>query len=209
VVRAQYTAGSVLGKPQIGYQEEHGVTKGSSTETYVALKLFIDNWRWAGIPFYLRAGKALSKKVTEVALVFKHAPHRLFGSKAPTESNVLVIRIQPDEGISVKFGSKVPGNTLDIHPVNMEFRYGTSFGTEPPEAYERLLLDCMLGDASLYTRGDEVEASWKYITRIHEWWKREDAAKDRKPIPTYEAGTWGPAEADELLVEYNDVWRRP
>ncbi len=205
VVRGQYTAGSVSGKPQIGYQEETGVTKGSSTDTYVALKIFIDNWRWAGVPFYLRAGKALSKKVTEVALVFRPAPHSLFGAKSPTEPNVLVIRIQPDEGISIRFGSKVPGNTLDIHPVNMEFRYGTSFGTEPPEAYERLLLDCMLGDAALYTRGDEVEASWKFITPIHKWW----ASQTDKPLPTYEAGTWGPAEADALLAKLGHTWRRP
>lgn len=204
VVRGQYTAGSVSGKPQIGYQEETGVEKGSATETYVALKIFIDNWRWAGVPFYLRAGKAMSKKVTEVALVFRPAPHSLFGAKTPTEPNVLVIRIQPDEGISIRFGSKVPGNTLDIHPVNMEFRYGTSFGTEPPEAYERLLLDCMLGDPALYTRGDEVEASWKFITPIHQAWEKKG-----KDIPTYEAGTWGPKEADELLAKLGHEWRRP
>jgi glucose-6-phosphate 1-dehydrogenase len=205
VVRAQYRAGSVAGKRIPSYQEETGVTAGSLVDTYVGLKIFIDNWRWAGVPFYLRSGKALAKKVTEVALVFKDAPHRLFGEKSVTEPNVLAIRIQPDEGISVRFGSKVPGNTLDIHPVNMEFRYGTSFGAEPPEAYERLQLDCMLGDQSLYTRADEVEASWRWITRIHEEWAQSFA----KGIPTYEAGTWGPDEADALLRRSGHAWRRP
>jgi glucose-6-phosphate 1-dehydrogenase len=128
----------------------------------------------------------------------------LFGEKSSTEPNVLAIRIQPDEGISVRFGSKVPGNTLDIHPVNMEFRYGTSFGTEPPEAYERLQLDCMLGDQSLYTRADEVDASWRYISRIHEEWKRSFV----KGIPTYEAGTWGPEESDAMLRRSGNTWRR-
>ncbi len=204
VVRGQYRAGSVGGRAIPSYQEETGVTAGSTTETYVGLKMFIDNWRWAGVPFYLRSGKAMAKKVTEVALVFKDAPHRLFGEKSSTEPNVLSIRIQPDEGISVRFGSKVPGNTLDIHPVNMEFRYGTSFGTEPPEAYERLQLDCMLGDQSLYTRADEVDASWRYISRIHEEWKRSFV----KGIPTYEAGTWGPDESDAMLRRSGNTWRR-
>ncbi len=204
VVRAQYRTGSVAGRRIPNYHEETGVVAGSTTETYVALKMFIDNWRWAGVPFYLRSGKAMAKKVTEVALVFKDAPHRLFGEKSSTEPNVLSIRIQPDEGISVRFGSKVPGNTLDIHPVNMEFRYGTSFGTEPPEAYERLQLDCMLGDQALYTRADEVEASWKFISRIHDEWKRSFA----KGIPTYEAGTWGPDESDAMLKRSNNAWRR-
>ena len=205
VVRGQYRAGSIAGKRVPSYQEETGVPAGSTADTYVGLKIFIDNWRWAGVPFYLRSGKALPKKVTEVALVFKDAPHRLFGSKSTSEQNVLAIRIQPDEGISIRFGSKVPGNTLDIHPVNMEFRYGTSFGTEPPEAYERLLLDCMLGDAALYTRGDEVEASWRWIQRIHDEWHKSFA----RGIPTYEAGTWGPDEADALLRRDGHAWRRP
>ena len=205
VVRAQYRPGSINGKRIGSYQEEAGVKAGSTTETYVALKMFIDNWRWAGVPFYLRSAKAMSKKVTEVAIIFKDAPLRLFGSKTATEPNVLAIRIQPDEGISIRFGSKVPGNTLDIHPVNMEFRYGTSFGTEPPEAYERLLLDCMLGDPSLYTRGDEVIASWKWISRIHDEWRNSFA----KSIPTYEAGTWGPDEAEALLKRSGHAWRRP
>jgi glucose-6-phosphate 1-dehydrogenase len=205
IVRGQYAKGSIGGRPQMSYLDEKGVSPSSQTETYVAMKLFVDNWRWAGVPFYLRAAKAMPKKVTEVALVFHKAPHSLFGGRAEIEPNVLAIRIQPDEGISLRFGSKVPGNALDIHPVNMEFRYGTSFGTEPPEAYERLLLDCMVGDPTLYTRGDEVEASWRWISRVHEMW----AKKAGKAIPTYEAGTWGPADADALLTRTGHTWRRP
>ncbi len=204
VVRGQYRHGSVAGRRVPHYHEETGVTAGSTTETYVALKMFIDNWRWAGVPFYLRSGKAMAKKVTEVALVFKDAPHRLFGEKSINEPNVLAIRIQPDEGISVRFGSKVPGNTLDIHPVNMEFRYGTSFGTEPPEAYERLQLDCMLGDQALYTRADEVEASWRFISRIHDEWAKSFS----RGVPNYEAGTWGPDESDAMLRRAGHAWRR-
>ncbi|MFO0598808.1 MAG: glucose-6-phosphate dehydrogenase [Myxococcaceae bacterium] len=206
VVRGQYRDGTVAGKRQVSYQDETGVTKGSRTETYVALKMFIDNWRWAGVPFYLRSAKAMPKKVTEVALVFREAPLRLFGGKATRgqSPNVLAIRIQPDEGVSLRFGAKVPGNTMDIQPVNMEFRYGTSFGNEPPEAYERLLLDCMLGDQALFTRGDEVEASWKWINRIHQAW-----AASSGNIESYEAGTWGPAEADRLLLRDGHQWRRP
>jgi glucose-6-phosphate 1-dehydrogenase len=206
VVRGQYRPGSVGGKRLAGYREEPGVAPGSTTETYVAMKFFIDDWRWADVPFYLRAGKAMPKKVTEVALVFKKAPLRLFGNQElDLEGNVLAIRIQPDEGISLKFGSKVPGPTMQIHPVNMEFRYGSSFGTEPPEAYERLLLDCMLGDPSLFTRGDEVEASWTWIQRILDTWREEHVSE----IPTYEAGTWGPQEADDILAADGRRWRRP
>ncbi|MEW6430022.1 MAG: glucose-6-phosphate dehydrogenase [Myxococcota bacterium] len=207
VVRGQYRAGTVAGRRQVSYQEEPGVVPGSKRETYVALKLFIDNWRWAGVPFYLRSAKAMPKKVTEVALVFREAPLRLFGERARTVGqapNVLAIRIQPDEGVSLRFGAKVPGNTMEIQPVNMEFRYGTSFGQEPPEAYERLLLDCMLGDQALFTRGDEVEASWRFISRIHQAWESSSA-----DIDTYEAGTWGPAEADRLLLRAGHQWRRP
>ncbi len=207
VVRGQYTAGSVGGKALGGYRDEPKVAPDSKTETYVALKFWIDSWRWAGVPFYLRSAKAMPKKVTEVALVFKEAPLRLFGAAAAavgSRANVLAIRIQPDEGISLNFGSKLPGPTTAIHPVNMEFRYGTSFGTEPPEAYERLLLDCMLGDASLFTRGDEVEASWTWISKIHQRWKA--AGTD---VARYEAGTWGPSEAEALLLRDGRSWRRP
>jgi glucose-6-phosphate 1-dehydrogenase len=204
VVRGQYTAGSIGGKALRGYKEEPGVAANSITETFVALRFFIDNWRWAGVPFYLRSAKAMPKKITEVALHFKAAPLSLFAGQK-VEQNVLSIRIQPDEGISLKFGSKVPGPSVEIHPVAMEFRYGTSFGVEPPEAYERLILDCMLGDATLFTRGDEVEASWKWVSRIHQAW----AAAGAKMIPTYEAGTWGPKAADALLERDGRSWRRP
>src|SRR6185503_10130960 len=183
-----------------------GVAPDSSVETYVAMKLHIDNWRWAGVPFYLRAGKSLPKRVTEIAIHFKKAPHTLFPStdRLAAEPNVLSIRIQPDEGIALKFFSKVPGPTMDVLPVPMEFRYGTSFGAEPPEAYERLILDCMLGDGTLFTRGDEVEASWRYIDRIENAWK-----SGRAPLfPNYPAGSWGPSAADELIECDGRSWRR-
>jgi glucose-6-phosphate 1-dehydrogenase len=206
VVRGQYRAGASSGRRLKGYREESGVAPDSRRETFVATKIFIDNWRWSGVPFFLRSGKAMPKKVTEVALVFREAPMRLFAdrSRSGPSPNVLAIRIQPDEGVSMRFGAKVPGNTMDIQPVNMEFRYGTSFGTEPPEAYERLLLDCMLGDQSLFTRGDEVEASWRWVSPILDGWARSDAE-----VPPYDAGTWGPAEADELLARSGHHWRRP
>jgi glucose-6-phosphate 1-dehydrogenase len=204
-VRAQYRAGGPAGRPIPDYAKETGVAAGSTTETYVALKLYIDNWRWAGVPFFLRSGKAMAKKVTEIALVFRDTPHRLFGDKSSAEPNVLIIRIQPDEGISIRVGSKLPGNTLDIQAVNMDFRYGTTFGVEPPEAYERLLLDCMVGDAALFTRGDEVEASWKFISRIHEAWAKRAA----RNLPMYDASSWGPSESDVLLAKTGHIWRRP
>ncbi|MFI5288691.1 MAG: glucose-6-phosphate dehydrogenase [Polyangia bacterium] len=206
VVRGQYGPGSVAGQARIGYREETGVKPDSNIETYVAMKLHIDNWRWAGVPFYLRAGKSLPKRVTEIAIHFKKAPHTLFPStdRLASEPNVLSIRIQPDEGIALKFFSKVPGPTMDVLPVPMEFRYGTSFGAEPPEAYERLVLDCLLGDGTLFTRGDEVEASWRYIDRIEEAW----AAAPEPAFPNYAAGSWGPTAADELLECDGRSWRR-
>ena len=206
VVRAQYTSGHVLGESVAGYRQEPGVDPGSTTETYVALKLYVDNWRWANVPIYLRSAKRMPKRVTEIAIHYRHAPHQVFGSdggRGPVP-NILSIRIQPDEGISLHFGSKVPGPTTDIAPVNMEFRYGTSFGAEPPEAYERLILDAMLGDSTLFTRDDEVEASWSFISRIHEAWRQQK----KKQIPLFEAGSWGPVEADELLEE-GISWRTP
>ncbi|HEV8321971.1 MAG TPA: glucose-6-phosphate dehydrogenase [Myxococcota bacterium] len=207
VVRAQYAAGNVLGQRVPGYREEAGVAAASTTETFVAMKLFVDNWRWAGVPFYLRSAKRMPKRVTEIAIHFKAAPHRLFGGdlRGAAAHNVLAVRIQPDEGISLNFGSKVPGPTNEVAPVNMEFRYGTSFGTAPPEAYERLLLDCLLGDPTLFTRGDEVEASWRWISRVHEAWAAETGAV----LPAYEAGSWGPPEADALLARDGRRWRKP
>jgi glucose-6-phosphate 1-dehydrogenase len=205
-VRAQYAAGSSGGQAVRGYRQEPNVSPTSATETFVALKLFIDSWRWAGVPFYLRSGKRMPKRVTEIAVHFKEAPHLLFGRRGhdAIRPNVLGIRIQPDEGISLNFGSKLPGPTMEVAPVSMEFKYGSSFGVEPPEAYERLILDCMLGDSTLFTRGDEVEASWTWISQIHKHWATQSA-----PLPLYPAGTWGPEGADRLLAADGRAWRRP
>ena len=207
VVRGQYIAGHVLGESVPGYKEEDGVDPASTTETYVALRLLADNWRWGNVPFLLRAAKRMPKKVTDISIKFRNAPHALFGGThgGKEVSNVLTIRIQPDEGISLHFGSKLPGPTMDVAPVNMEFRYGTSFGREPPEAYERLILDAMLGDATLFIRDDETEASWAFISRIHEAWAEEKA----REIPTYPAGTWGPTESDALPESRQAEWRKP
>jgi glucose-6-phosphate 1-dehydrogenase len=169
------------------------------------MKIFIDNWRWAGVPFYLRSGKRMPKRVTEISIHFKQAPHRLFREHqmADVGSNVLAIRIQPDEGITLSIGSKVPGPSIEIAPVTMEFRYASSFGVEAPEAYERLLLDALNGDGTLFTRGDEVEASWQFITPLHDAW-----AKSNIPPFLYEAGTWGP-DAARKLIEDGRMWRNP
>ena len=187
-----------------GYKQEPGVAADSCTETYVAAEVFIDNWRWAGVPFYLRAGKRMNKRLTEVALQFRDVPHRLFLSD-PLPPNTLTLRIQPDEGISLKFDAKVPGADPKIVPVKMQFHYGDSFGQEPPEAYERLVLDAMLGDTTLFIRRDEVEAAWAYVDRLQEGWRGETG----KPLPEYAAGSWGPAEADVLLDRAGRTWRRP
>ncbi len=212
VVRGQYAAGATGGVDVPGYRGEPGVAADSTTETYVALKLSIDNWRWAGVPFYVRAGKRLPKRVTEIAITFKDVPHAFFGrgGAAPgpgagPEPNVLALRIQPDEGISLRFGSKVPGSRLDVEPVKMDFLYGRSFGVEPPEAYERLLLDAMLGDSTLFIRRDEVEAAWGLVSAVHAGWA------DQAPpeFPNYESGTWGPAAAEALLARDGRAWRRP
>jgi glucose-6-phosphate 1-dehydrogenase len=209
VVRAQYAPGSIAGKMVRGYREEANVSPDSTTETFVALKVFIDSWRWAGVPFYLRSGKRLPKRVTEIAVYFKEAPHLLFGRRGEgIRPNVLSIRIQPDEGIALNFGSKLPGPSMEIAPVSMEFRYGSSFGVEPPEAYERLLLDCLLGDGTLFTRADEVEASWAWVSRLHRRWA-DDTASGRGSLATYDAGTWGPAAADRLMAADGRAWRMP
>jgi glucose-6-phosphate 1-dehydrogenase len=205
-VRGQYGIGSIGGKPVPGYREEPSVVKGSTTETFAAFKFFVDNWRWAGVPFYLRSGKRLPKRVTEIAIQFKQAPLQLFGHGVEgMEPNLLALRIQPDEGISLRFGSKVPGQAISIRPVKMDFRYGSSFGGEPPEAYERLQLDCMLGDATLFTRADEVEAAWTLIDPIIEGW----AANPPTDFPNYEAGAWGPQAAHDMLERDGREWRRP
>jgi len=207
VVRGQYVAGHVLGEAVPGYREEPGVSPDSTTETFVALRLLTDSWRWANVPFFVRAAKRMPKKATDISITFRNAPTALFrnGDGANDVSNVLTIRIQPDEGISLHFGSKVPGPTMDVAPVNMEFRYGTSFGKEPPEAYERLLLDAMLGDPTLFIRDDETEASWAFISHIHQAW----AERKERSIPVYPAGTWGPPEADALAARRSAEWRKP
>ncbi len=204
-VRAQYGPGSVNGQQAAGYCSEAGVNPDSITETYVAIKLFVDNWRWAGVPFYLRTGKRLPKRTTEIALQFKQAPHLLFRrSMDGLDPNSLVVHIQPDEGTTIKVASKIPGPLMRVRPVNMDFRYGTSFGIEPADAYERLLLDAMLGDSTLFTRRDEVEQAWEFVSSIMDGWN-EQAAAD---IPKYEAGSWGPEQADRLIARDGRTWRR-
>ena len=209
VVRAQYSAGQVLGESVPGYLQEPGVAADSTTETYVALKLYVDNWRWGRVPIYLRAAKRMPKKITDITIKFRDAPHQLFRSGSGNGNgvvpNLLTIRIQPDEGIAIHFGSKVPGPAMTLAPVNMEFRYGAAFGQEPPEAYERLILDAMLGDSTLFIRDDETEASWAFISRIHEVW----AAQRKRTLPYYAAGTWGPYEAEGLMGPEEGAWRKP
>lgn len=203
-VRGQYGLGFVLGETVPGYRQEPGVNPQSSTETFAAIKLYLDNWRWADVPFYIRSGKRLQKRVTEIAIQFKDVPHRLFTSAdAPLEPNVLVIRIQPNEGISLRFGAKLPGQRMRIRWVNMDFRYGSSFGVHTPEAYERLLLDCILGDSTLYARRDMTERGWEIVTPILEAWKRAATG-----FPNYPAGTWGPAAAFELIERDKRRWRK-
>jgi glucose-6-phosphate 1-dehydrogenase len=209
MIRAQYGPGWLSnGQQVVGYRQEPGVSPRSMTETYLALKVFIDSWRWAGVPFYLRTGKHLPKRVTEIAIQFKQAPLMLFKRSeayGQVEPNVMTLRIQPDEGISLKFGAKVPGTEMQIRSVNMDFFYGSSGFREQPEAYERLLLDCMLGDSTLFTRRDEVEAAWTFIQGILDAWKREPA----ETIQTYESGSWGPQVADEFIWRDGRRWRRP
>jgi glucose-6-phosphate 1-dehydrogenase len=204
VVRGQYGPGFINGESVKGYNKEENVAENSTVETYVAMQLFIDNWRWVGVPFYLRAGKRLPKRATEIAVYFKEAPGVLFHRTArKDDADVLVVRIQPDEGISLRMNSKVPGINGPIQPVKMDFRYGQYFGAVPPEAYERLLCDCILGDSTLFAREDEVLASWRLLTPILEYWQ-EVRPHD---FPNYAAGTWGPQEADALLSREGRRWR--
>lgn len=206
VVRAQYTAGSVDGVDRAGYRQEERVNPQSMTEAYVALRLFVDTWRWQGVPFYMRMGKQLPKKATEISIHFKHPPLAPFPAALQRGTrNVLVLRIQPDEGISLRMLSKMPGMELLLQPVKMDFRYSTSFGKAGPEAYERLLLDAMAGDATLFARRDEVENAWAFIDEIENAWHGEGP---QPPMGEYPAGSWGPKEADELLRVDGRVWRR-
>lgn len=213
VVRAQYTAGTVDGQAVPGYREEHGVAPNSRTDTYVALAAEIENWRWAGVPFFLRTGKRLARRVTEIAIQFKLPPLRLFRTLecegdfcdlTDAQPNVLSFQIQPHEGIAISFSAKRPGMTLDLNRVCLTFDYESSFQKPLPEAYERLLLDALRGDPSLFMRSDELEASWRFVTPILQAWAKDDA-----PLPTYAAGSWGPAEANLLPQSAGATWRRP
>jgi glucose-6-phosphate 1-dehydrogenase len=206
VVRGQYRAGSIQGKDVPGYREEKGVDPASKTGTYVALRLTLETWRWGGVPFYLRTGKRLPKRASEIAIQFHRPPTPLFveaDADGTGGANQLVLRIQPNEGASLSFQAKIPGSRRRLQEVRMDFRYGTSFAAPPPEAYERLLLDVMLGDPTLFTRTDEVDSAWAFITPILEAWEKSDAEPE-----FYEAGSWGPEEADRLLAADGARWRR-
>ena len=205
VVRAQYRDGWVDGREVPGYRSEPKVSPASTTETFVALRALLDSWRWAGVPFYLRTGKRLPKRVTEIAIQFRRPPLQIFKriSETPVAPNLLVINIQPDEGISLRFEAKLPGSRMQIAPVMMNFRYSHVFGSGVPEAYETLLLDALIGDSTLFARHDFVEAAWGLITPVHGAWGEERPTE----IPTYEAGEWGPAEADGLIAADGFRWR--
>ena len=204
-VAGQYGPASIGGKDVPGFRQEPGVDPQSPTDTFAAVTLFVDNWRWAGVPFYVRTGKRLPKRVTEIAIHFNPAPLHIFDQDgADSAPNLLIVRVQPEEGISLKFLSKRPGAGMMLRPVSMDFNYGSSFGERSPSAYETLLLDAIVGDATLYTRQDMVEASWSVVEPIQNVW-REDKAE----FPNYPAGTWGPAAADAMLARRGHVWRKP
>jgi glucose-6-phosphate 1-dehydrogenase len=206
-VRGQYGSGKIGDSPVTGYREEPGVTKDSSTVTYAAIKLAIDNWRWEGVPFYLRSGKRMAKRITEIAIQFKRPPMLLFKSSAVEDvsPNVLVMRIQPDEGISLRFEVKPPGPDITVSPLNLKFNYSESFGNIAPEAYETLLEDCIEGDSTLFTRHDWVESAWALMDPIIQVW----SLSTPKSFPNYEAGSWGPKEADDFMQRDGRRWRRP
>jgi len=207
VVRGQYFAGTMDGKPVPGYRQEPKVKPDSNVETYVALKLFIDNWRWSGVPFYLRTGKYLPQSTSEVRVQFRATPHVLFSAQCgpDLDPNAITLRLQPNEGIYLRFNGKVPGMSLGVRPVRMNFSYDAEFGAYTPEAYERLLLEAIAGDATLFIRRDEVETAWKIVDSIREGW-------ENKPLTNrefYAAGTWGPVAADDLLAQHGHVWHEP
>ncbi|MFB9837957.1 glucose-6-phosphate dehydrogenase [Actinoallomurus acaciae] len=203
-VRGQYTAGWQGGVKVPGFREEEGISPGSRTDTYAAMRLDIDTRRWAGVPFYLRTGKRLARRATEVALMFQRAPHLPFAQTDTEElgQNALVIRVQPDEGVTLRFGSKVPGTSMEVRDVNMDFDYGESFTESSPEAYERLLLDVLIGDPPLFPRQEEVELSWRILDPVEEYWDKHGA-----PEP-YPSGSWGPKAADEMMARDGRAWRR-
>ncbi len=206
-VRGQYGAGFIVGAAVPGFREEDSVAPDAPTPTFAAIKLEVDNWRWAGVPIYIRSGKRLAKSVTEVAVHFKKAPHRLFSGdkcEAEQQENILVMQIQPEEGISLKFATKQPGPTTMVRWLNMDFKYGTAFGARTPTAYERLILDCLIGDPSLFARTDFVEASWQYIEPLLEHWDNQKPGD----FPNYKAGSWGPKAADDLIGSTGHAWRK-
>ncbi len=206
-VRGQYREGRAHGTSVVAYRVEPKVAPTSVTETFAALKFYIDNWRWADVPFYLRSGKHLAKRASEIAIQFRRVPHLLFRDCATQhiEPNLLIVHIQPDEGMSLRFSAKAPGAIMQIEPVTMNFRYGEAFGASPPTAYETLLLDCMLGDATLFNREDAVELSWELVDPILTRW-REDGEKG---LAFYESGSWGPAEADAFIAADGRSWQQP
>jgi glucose-6-phosphate 1-dehydrogenase len=203
-VRGQYTAGTVGGEDVPGYLDEADVPADSKTETYVGLRLEVDNWRWAGVPMYLRTGKRLARKVTEIAVTLKPVPHLGFDQNGSlgVRPNTLVLTVQPNEGVSLQLGAKIPGTRMSIRPVNMEFQYGTTFLSQSPEAYERLIMDAMRGDATLFTRDDEVEAQWRIIDPILQAWAERD-----QPLDPYESGGQGPEDAARIMHGHCDAWR--
>ena len=205
-VRGQYAGGFVLGQEVPGYRQEPSVKPDSETETFAAVKFQVDNWRWAGVPFYVRSGKRMPKRVTEIRVQFKRPPHLTFGREQirETQPNALVLRIQPEEGISLKFSAKVPSGGIRLRTVNMDFLYLSSFVADAPDAYERLLVDCMLGDPTLFTRSDEVEQAWTFVDAIEASWR-----DGKPPLETYKAGTWGPKGADRLLEVDARRWAVP
>jgi glucose-6-phosphate 1-dehydrogenase len=194
VVRGQYGPGSIEGESVPGYRQEHGVAPGSSTETFLAARLEVENWRWADTPFYVRTGKRLPRRETTIAIQFKRVPHPLFEDATELRPNLLVVHVQPNEGVSLAIGAKVPGEGMRVRTVHMDFLYGGAFRTGLPEAYERLILDAMLGDATLFTRADEIEEQWALVDAVVAAWQR-----DRPSFPNYAAGTWGPQAAQELV----------
>ncbi len=208
-VAGQYGPASIGTEEVVGFRQEPGVDPQAQTDTYAAVTFFADNWRWAGVPFYIRTGKRLPKRVTDIAIQFNPAPHSPFaaaspGATAPGRPNLLILRIQPEEGISLRFVSKEPGSGMQLRPVSMDFNYGTSFGARSPTAYETLLLDAMAGDATLYTRQDMVDASWTVVQPILEVW-----GNTKFDFPNYAAGTWGPKASDDMLAQHGHTWRVP
>jgi glucose-6-phosphate 1-dehydrogenase len=207
VVRGQYFAGMLDGRSRVGYRQESKVKSDSNVETYVALKVFIDNWRWSGVPFYLRTGKSLPQSASEVRVQFRPTPHVLFAAQCgqKLDTNAIALRLQPNEGIYLRFNGKVPGTSLAVRPVRMHFSYDAEFGAYTPEAYERLLLEAMAGDATLFIRRDEVETAWQIVDSIRKAW-------DGKMLTNrefYAAGTWGPVAADDLLAAAGHSWHEP